>query len=151
MIRGCCMSNLLCFSIDRWYWGKVNQGLIVETGETNEISCLMIADWYDTHFVWLSYFILLLFCTQSGEGSWFLGTFENVLENIWPTSVNIEELKCEWWNGVLCGIDVHCNGIWHNWLGESVWAICCVFQLTGDIEEKIIEGWLQRLVTLMRF
>ena len=39
---------LLCFLVDRWYCGKVNQGLMTETGDTNEIldslvSCLMIA------------------------------------------------------------------------------------------------------------
>ena len=44
------------------------------------------------------------FALEVVRGHDFWGTFENVLENIWPTSVNIEELKCEWWNGVLCGI-----------------------------------------------
>ena len=28
---------------------------------------------------------------------------------------------------------------------------CDVFQLTGDIAEKLIKGWWQRLVTLKRF
>ena len=62
------------------------------------------------------------FALEMVRGHDFWGTFENVLENIW-LSVNIEELTCEWWNGVLCGIDAHCNEIWYNWLGESVWAI----------------------------
>ena len=133
---------LLCFPNDRWYWGKVNQGLIVETSDTNEIlgSYQFDANWYKTHFVWLSYFTLLLFCTWSGEGSWFLDTFENVLEKIWLTSINIGELKCEWWNWVLCGIDARCNEIWHNWLGDAVQAILLCFPIDRWYWGKVNRG-----------
>ena len=39
----------------------------------------MIAKWHDTHFVAQWYFILLLFGTQSGEGSSFLCEIQNVV------------------------------------------------------------------------
>ena len=52
---------------------------------------------------------LCFFCTQSGEGSWFLDTFENVLANIWPTSISMEESNSKWWNEVISGIDTHGN------------------------------------------
>ena len=42
---------------------------------------------------------------------------------IWPTFINIEQLKCEWWNEVLYGIDACGNEIWSYWLGGAVWAV----------------------------
>ena len=53
--------------------------------------CLVCAKSYETIFIWGAYFILLLFCTQSDEGSCFLDTFENVCHNIRPTSTYIGE------------------------------------------------------------
>ena len=37
LIRGHCMRNFFCFSVDRWYCGKVNQWLSAEAGDANEI------------------------------------------------------------------------------------------------------------------
>ena len=45
---------------------------------------------YETIFVWVSYFLLLHFCSQRIEGSLILDTFENVRPNIRHTSINIE-------------------------------------------------------------
>ena len=85
----------------------------------------------------MSYFLLLHFCSQRGEGSWNLDTFENVHPNIWHTSIPIEQWNCEWWNGVISGIDAHGNKIWPKWLGDTVRAILSHAAVTGHIGQKV--------------
>ena len=82
------------------------------------------------------------FCTWSDERSWFLDTFENVCRNIWPTSTNIREWNCEWWNGVISGIDAHGNWIWPMWLGNTVWAILSYAAVMCQIHKKLVKGEL---------
>ena len=78
-----------CFLlIDRWYCGKVNQGLIAESGDTNEIlgsyefeaqglPIDMIAILCGYHISFCYFFVF-----GSGEGSSFLCEIENVLHLI---------------------------------------------------------------------
>ena len=117
-IRECCMRSFVILSHSG---KKLVKGQL--WAEVTWRFCLVCAESYETIFAWVSYFILLFFCTGSDEGSWFLDIFENVCCNIWPTCTNIGELSCEWWNGVISGIDAHGNWIWPMWLGDTVWAI----------------------------
>ena len=90
-----CHMQPLCIKFTK-SWLKLNCGQRSHMWQSGVIwrSYLVCTKSYETIFVWVSYFILLLFCIGSGEGSWYLATFGNVSRAIWPTSINIQQWNC---------------------------------------------------------
>ena len=145
LIRERCMSSFVILS-QSGKKSKVNCGQRSQFGVTWKF-CLVCAQSNESIFVWVSYFILLLFSTRSGERSWFLDTFANVSRISWLTSTNIGQWNCEWWNGVISGIDAHGNWIWPIWLGDTVWAILSHAAVVCQIHKKLVESELWAEVT----